>query len=68
VINITQDAFPKEAYGVNGSLGALNAPSGPQDLYVRGKISNADGILRHHLRRWYCVSTSIWYNMDRYKW
>ncbi len=45
VINITQDAFPKEAYGVNGSLGALNAPSGPQDLYVRGKISNADGTL-----------------------
>ena len=45
VIRITQDALPKEAYGVNGSLGALSAPSGPQDLYVRGKIANADGAL-----------------------
>jgi hypothetical protein len=45
VIRITQDAFPTEAYGINGSLGAITSPTGPQDLYVRGKISNADGAL-----------------------
>ena len=44
-IRITQDAYAKEAYGINGSLGAVRSPSGPQDLYVRGRIVNADGAL-----------------------
>ena len=45
VINITQDAYATSVYGINGSLGNLRSPSGPQDLYVRGKIVNADGVL-----------------------
>jgi len=41
VIRVTQDAFPNDWYDV----GSLQIPDAPQDLYVRGRISNADGAL-----------------------
>ncbi|MFM7571206.1 MAG: hypothetical protein ACKO8O_21270, partial [Betaproteobacteria bacterium] len=42
VIRVTQDAYPKEWYNVGGTF---KLPDAPQDLYVRGRISNASGAL-----------------------
>ncbi|MBF0463169.1 MAG: PPC domain-containing protein, partial [Magnetococcales bacterium] len=39
-IKIMQDAYPKEYYDLGVTI-----PDAPQDLYVRGKIDNADGDL-----------------------
>ncbi|NDG42350.1 MAG: hypothetical protein EBY28_24100, partial [Betaproteobacteria bacterium] len=40
-IRVMQDAYPKAYY----SLGTVQIPDAPQDLYVRGSLKNADGAL-----------------------
>ncbi|MEN9773450.1 MAG: hypothetical protein RL322_520, partial [Pseudomonadota bacterium] len=41
-IRIMQDAYPIELYNLGGDF---QIPAAPQDLYVRGRIENADGDL-----------------------
>jgi hypothetical protein len=41
-IRILQDAYPADLYNLGGDF---KLPDAPQDLYVRGRIENADGDL-----------------------